>query len=370
VGPGQPYSDIPPAIAAASPGDTILVDPGSYSPFNVSKTLTIASSAAARYSILPQQGVPSIRIHDLGETDFASIMDWKVLDFPGDASALQIEHCSGPVFVKNGMVNIIADPQFDLFPTVIFVNTCSKVSMQGVTAYAPAGVVGIYGATSNGMWAVTAYESTLSFQDCLFRGFDCPGSIAGHGLYSMASRIWETGGTYIGGDAPGGLGGNGVTQLDLGSEMRIGNTLMIGGSPGGKQFINLANPMIWPIAPLSPPIELEVPDRVALKDNILIQCFSLFFGRDAYILFAGLEPDLVETAGAWTEGLPLLLSAKDSILVTQGQNLPPDQWITLVNGTVPDDPMLVGLSLFWQLAATPLGWEPFIWSESGHTLVH
>ena len=369
VGPSRPYNDIPPAISAASPRDTILVDPGSYSPFVVNKTLTIASSAATPYSIVPQQGMVSIRIQDLGQAEFASIMDWEITGFSGDAAALLIERCSGPVFVKNGTVDITADPQFGLIPTVIFVNTCTRVSMQGISAYPSAGIVGRYGATNNGIWAVTVYQSTLSFQDCLFRGFDSPGSIAGHGLYSFGSRIWETGSTYIGGDAPGGLGGNGVTLRDLGSEMRTGTTLMLGGAPGGHQFINLESPGSWPIAPLAPVIELEVPSRVTINGNLQIRCVSPLFGRADYILFASLEPDFVRIDGSWTEGLPLLLAISNPFIVTVGQNLPPDLQVTLLNATVPNDSRLVGVSLFWQLAATPFGSGRFVFSESGQTIV-
>ena len=47
-GPGTNFVDLPPAVAAAASGDTIIVRAGSYSAFNVSgKALTIRGAGAA-----------------------------------------------------------------------------------------------------------------------------------------------------------------------------------------------------------------------------------------------------------------------------------------------------------------------------------
>ena len=47
-GPGTNFTDLPPAVAAASNGDTIIVRPGTYSAFNVSgKALTMRGAGAA-----------------------------------------------------------------------------------------------------------------------------------------------------------------------------------------------------------------------------------------------------------------------------------------------------------------------------------
>src|SRR5687767_11860601 len=47
-GPGTNFTDLPPAVAAAASGDTILVRPGTYSPFTAAgKALDIRGSGSA-----------------------------------------------------------------------------------------------------------------------------------------------------------------------------------------------------------------------------------------------------------------------------------------------------------------------------------
>ncbi|MCA8950570.1 MAG: right-handed parallel beta-helix repeat-containing protein [Planctomycetes bacterium] len=59
VGPGQTYADIPPAIAAAAPGDLVLVAAGTYSPFTLDKGITLRADpvgAAVDIGVINQTG--------------------------------------------------------------------------------------------------------------------------------------------------------------------------------------------------------------------------------------------------------------------------------------------------------------------------
>src|SRR5205809_924810 len=86
-GGGGQFTDIPPAIDAAQPGDVLLVVTGTYSPFTLGKGLTIIG-----YGQTPLSGGVSILGVPAGET--AVIVNLK----PSD---LSISDCMGSVLVQD-----------------------------------------------------------------------------------------------------------------------------------------------------------------------------------------------------------------------------------------------------------------------------
>jgi len=88
-GAGVQFTDLPPAIAAAAPGDTLLVQDGSYSSFSLSKPLTIVGYGTVVTSLTPDPslvtGIPS--------------QQTAVVDNVG-MNAVQISGCSGTVVLR------------------------------------------------------------------------------------------------------------------------------------------------------------------------------------------------------------------------------------------------------------------------------
>ncbi|MCI0585418.1 MAG: hypothetical protein L0323_01095 [Planctomycetes bacterium] len=75
-GPGVNFTDIPPAIAAASDGDVLLVQPGTYSHFVLSgKGLRILGAGAANTTIVnPTIGLPGVFRTEIGPVPPASVV--------------------------------------------------------------------------------------------------------------------------------------------------------------------------------------------------------------------------------------------------------------------------------------------------------
>ncbi len=98
VGPGQTWSTIGAAIAAAAPGDTVLVIGGSYfESIDISKKLqVIGRGALLRTQFLPQV---SVRVHDLGPNDPVVFSGFTLQSLSGFSMGLSIERCAGPVVV-------------------------------------------------------------------------------------------------------------------------------------------------------------------------------------------------------------------------------------------------------------------------------
>ena len=57
-GPGTDFTDLPPALAAASSGDTLIVRPGNYQGGTTAKALRILGTAAFVQSALTIQSLP------------------------------------------------------------------------------------------------------------------------------------------------------------------------------------------------------------------------------------------------------------------------------------------------------------------------
>lgn len=96
VGPGQTFATIGAAIAAASPGDTVLVNGGSYQEtIDIDKPLQVVSRGA-RLRPVALFG-PSIRIHDLGPNQPVVLRGFTLESSTGALMPITVDRCEGPV---------------------------------------------------------------------------------------------------------------------------------------------------------------------------------------------------------------------------------------------------------------------------------
>jgi hypothetical protein len=86
-GTGSTFTDIPPAIAAVQPGDILLVEPGSYSPFTLDKGLVIVGYGAPTVS-------GAVSIQSIPATQRAALVGLQ-------PQALAVQGCAGSVVVQS-----------------------------------------------------------------------------------------------------------------------------------------------------------------------------------------------------------------------------------------------------------------------------
>ncbi len=91
-GPGVQHTAIHTAVAAAAPGDTVLVRAGSYPGFAVGKPLLVIADAGAAVQV---SGAVSVAGTAVGET--VTLLG---LEFRGYPASLQITGCRGPVWIE------------------------------------------------------------------------------------------------------------------------------------------------------------------------------------------------------------------------------------------------------------------------------
>lgn len=84
-GPGVDFTDLPPAVAAAAPGDSILVSPGEYSATVLTKGLTIRGLGSTYATV-----IHSISIHDLPSKQVVLLVDVRI-------RGISIDSCAGTV---------------------------------------------------------------------------------------------------------------------------------------------------------------------------------------------------------------------------------------------------------------------------------
>lgn len=96
VGPGQTFATITAAVAAAAPGDTVLVNGGSYQEtLDIDKPLQVVSRGA-RLRPVALFG-PSIRIHDLGPNQPVVLRGFTLESGTGAFLPITVDRCEGPV---------------------------------------------------------------------------------------------------------------------------------------------------------------------------------------------------------------------------------------------------------------------------------
>jgi hypothetical protein len=101
VGPGGTYVDIAAALAAAQPGDTILVQPGTYGPFQVDKPVRIAATGPG--VVIAATGASAIRLVNLGAGDEVGLFNLEVRANPIVAlppASVVVENSQGTVLLS------------------------------------------------------------------------------------------------------------------------------------------------------------------------------------------------------------------------------------------------------------------------------
>jgi hypothetical protein len=88
-GPGVSFTDIPPAVAAAVPGDTLIVRAGSYSAFGLDEGLTIVGETGVFVAT-------GVAIHDVpaGERAIVAVLDFEAVSIVACAGAVVFDTCT------------------------------------------------------------------------------------------------------------------------------------------------------------------------------------------------------------------------------------------------------------------------------------
>lgn len=161
-GPGAHYTDLPPAVAAAAPGDLILVRAGSYSSFALTKSLNIVGAGQASTWI--QFGGPSYQV-------------------------LSIQQI--PANGRVAFANLTIASLTLMAPTSLSVSNC-----QGAIVFDGVRVVGSTGITSSGNvharamacnGPVVASSSSIAFDRCSMQG--ASGASSSAGLSCTSSNV-------------------------------------------------------------------------------------------------------------------------------------------------------------------------------------
>ena len=100
VGAGQPFLTIPAAIAAASPGDTVLVMPGTYTqPLDIAKGIRLVGhDAILSVSTLP--GSPWVLVHDLPVAQSFAMLGFHTV-VPTTIAPVRVRDCAGLVAFRD-----------------------------------------------------------------------------------------------------------------------------------------------------------------------------------------------------------------------------------------------------------------------------
>lgn len=225
VGSGQPYTTIGQALAAAAPGDLVLVEPGIYPAFVVTAPVTIAA-AQTDFTVL--QGTSAAAITVAGAAGTIAIDGARIAFVQTGAPAITITGCSGEVRLRNVQVDAAADLVGAAARAAIEVADCAAVVFDRVTVQ---GTAVRRGNTSNpdgandGLCATRFADTHFVLRNCVLRGYDraVGGSHGGDAVRVVATgtfgapSCWllSDNGQFLVGGAAIGSGGRGGNCLHL-----------------------------------------------------------------------------------------------------------------------------------------------------------
>lgn len=187
-GPGVDFTDLPPAVAAAVPGDVILVMPGSYSGFVLDESLTILGMGPG----VTVTGAVTIRDIQSGSATILADMSWNAMS--------SITDCLRPV-VLDGMT--LRDRVTVTDSTDVRI---ARSSLLGSSHFSGNG-------NGDGVDALDVADSRVELSDSSARGAD--------GLDDHDPVF-----------ALGGWGGHGVAVIGRSGEVHVYRTDMTGGDGG------------------------------------------------------------------------------------------------------------------------------------------
>ena len=236
-GPGSHFTEIQPAIDAASPGDRIEVGPGSYQPFTMSKGLDLDATVGG--------------VIVAGDVTIQGIPFWQQTVVEGIATrTLTVVDCTGPVHLRSvnatGSWGSLAACVIRRSPSV-FLEGCEFVGAGSLPFFS------VFGEATGGLWvensSVYIQGSTLKGGDGSVPGQDGEGMNVvdarvvaaastfrgGFGYVEPVGSPWDCGRTYPG--APG-ISGSGSLLLMAGCDViggpgGSGSGFCSGGSPRG-----------------------------------------------------------------------------------------------------------------------------------------
>lgn len=219
---GGAFTQISAAVAAAAPGDVVLVKAGTYNGFTLgNKSLTVAGDYGAAVTL-----TGAVKVMNLLAPNVV-VLSGLYLPLPSNdpAGGLVISQCSGAVRLQ--------DCELDGYESLVDAATpgarvtqSTQVSFHACVFFGGSGALGLFGPPSPGAPGLHAIDSNLSLWDCLLVGGmggdgtnAADGARGGDGLLlenstamlSATGALGRTGGkgggAFLG--APSGDGGNG-----------------------------------------------------------------------------------------------------------------------------------------------------------------
>lgn len=228
VGPGQPYSQISAAVAAASDGDVILVKHGDYDGFTITnKSVAVVAEVGALVYVNAAIRIAGLTATKTVVLDRLVVFNDAVVPYEG----LIIDTCSGRVRVQGckftaSTGTAAINPQTCQTEGVVDGGTGIRVQFsQDVALVGSEG----YGGAGSFVWDFDCYMTSGNPQI---------GGDGGTGLEVIGSRVAVYDGVFSGGYAGSGAGagdaGHGIAILG-GSSFLLVNTLATGGNGAVNQ---------------------------------------------------------------------------------------------------------------------------------------
>lgn len=199
-GPGVDFTDIPPAIAAASPGDLILVRDGSYSPVILDKPLSLVSDTGCHPNI-----VNSAKIFNISPNQSVVFSGFSL-------KRLFVHKCKGSVLVDDCDIGFSEVP----YEPSLKIDGCDQVAISRTNVKGKD--------ASYYKLAASFTHSTVVVTHCDFvggkgeDGHEISGENGGFGVYAHTSKVFFQASCASGGDGGdntglSGIGGNGAPGI-------------------------------------------------------------------------------------------------------------------------------------------------------------
>lgn len=313
VEPGMSLQD---AVAAAQPGDTLLLQPGEYvdsGSLVIDKPLTLlgAGSGLTSYRVVAASIVDSplpLLVQGIAAGEEVRVIGLSLITQPDDfqhAGVALVLDCAGPVVLADLKGNSVAgDPAFGPLPGAVQVRGSAQVSLAGCAfsagsiplgSVAAAGAPGLYVEGSTVAIDATALAGGRGTGDSL----DAEGGDGAPALRAVDSLVRVGRGALVGG--PGTSGMKGLFVLGLAADGAPGltaenSTILLRGGPG--------NTLVGGAGSVGE--ELGLPDYGAGGPAADLDATSVLTTTSDSALAAGADGDgavtapLVTGAGAWT----------------------------------------------------------------------
>jgi hypothetical protein len=260
VGPGRPFATISAALAAANRNDVVLVDPGTYAPFDIAFPVSVVADTLP-FTLQPSASRPALRIANIAAGETVTVAGFDTAVAHGGAACVEIRACAGTVRIQQAkllptaalanvpmraVVDIVDSPSVWLSDLEVWpASPLSATTANSIAA--PGGV-------DAGVSALTAERCTVVLQRVRLRGYDnlgapTDGRWGGDALRLLgrsAAVLWAgvASGNTLQGGAGGQYGGSAVHLIAASPFLDVsscGTTRANGGAgplPGGYFAVN------------------------------------------------------------------------------------------------------------------------------------